>query len=270
MNSSAKLLNLALVVAVVVGLVGWLIQPLDTGKTATYTVQSGDTLSEIAKKYGVSQRQLIEWNKDRYPKLDESNGSVIMTGWELTVAPETPGGGDVLRWEQVWPDVRDQVVAWLDVAIQAQKDAARGNKGNGGNGGTGGGTTQPQATAPATDTNGGNWDYDMALQIVELTNAERAKAGLPPLTVDEHLMEIARKRAVEITTDFSHAGLDDDCSNCGENIIYGTPSAEAVVTWWMNSAGHRANILREGITRIGVGVYYLNSGVGYAVQEFGY
>ena len=68
---------------------------------------------------------------------------------------------------------------------------------------------------------------------------------------------------------FSHDGLNAYCPMCGENIIMGGGSPERVVQGWMNSPGHRANILRDGVCRLGV-AYYVVNGVVYAVQEFSY
>ncbi len=261
----AKFLNLGLALALLAGAVTWLTQPVAQGEPLTYTVQATDTLDAVALRFNTTEEELIRLNGDQYPKLRETNGRIIVAGWVLTVRP----GGAGPRWESLWPSLRDQLVAWLDVAIQAQKGGGQASTGTGG---AGGGTTQPQSTAPATDAGGGYFDYDAALQIVELTNAERAQAGLPPLAVDENLMEIARKRAVEITMDFSHSGLGALCPDCGENINRAAPSdaVRLLFAGWMGSAGHRANILREDITRIGVGVYIRPGDLAYASQVFAY
>jgi uncharacterized protein YkwD len=56
-------------------------------------------------------------------------------------------------------------------------------------------------------------------------------------------------------------------STAGENIAYGQPDAQSVVTGWMNSAGHRANILNGSFKQTGIGVYKVN-GTYYWTQEF--
>jgi uncharacterized protein YkwD len=115
-------------------------------------------------------------------------------------------------------------------------------------------------------------DGDLALTVIALANAERAGAGLPPLAVDDGLMAIAQRRAVEIASDYSHAGLGDDCAACGENIAQGprgtTPAR--MLERWMASDGHRANILRDGVARTGAAVYRTPEGVVFAVQVFAY
>lgn len=120
----------------------------------------------------------------------------------------------------------------------------------------------------------------MAAQVVKLVNEERAKAGLAPLTVDSSMSAAAQTRAQEIQTSFSHTrpngssfstALDAagvSYRSAGENIAYGQNSAAQVMQGWMNSSGHRANILNGSFTRIGVGHYKSASGVDYWTQLF--
>jgi uncharacterized protein YkwD len=108
------------------------------------------------------------------------------------------------------------------------------------------------------------------LEIVQLTNAERAKTGAGALRVDEGLMDIARKRALEIVTDYSHAGKAKYC-NCGENIDsnwFTQASAGAFMAEWLGSDTHHQNFLRTEYSRIGVGVYVIKGSWAYAVQIF--
>lgn len=120
------------------------------------------------------------------------------------------------------------------------------------------------------------------LRVVELVNEERAKVGLKPLTIKENVTEAAQIRAVECTTMFSHtrpngtsfvtalkeAGVS--YRGAGENIAWGQKTPEAVMEAWMNSPGHRANILNEKYTTIGVGYYQNSAGVNYWSQLFTY
>lgn len=109
-------------------------------------------------------------------------------------------------------------------------------------------------------------DTTLAMQVLSLVNAERAKYGLSALTYDSTLGRAADIRAIEIKSLFSHTRPDgrscftvlDEVGysyrKAGENIAYGQRSAEEVMTAWMNSEGHRANILGD-YTYIGIGVY---------------
>ena len=106
-----------------------------------------------------------------------------------------------------------------------------------------------------------------AQQVVTLVNAERAKEGLAPLTMDAKLSDAALIRAKETQISFSHtrpngtsfstvlAESGISYRGAGENIAYGQQTPEAVVTAWMNSPGHRANIMNASYTTIGVGCY---------------
>lgn len=118
--------------------------------------------------------------------------------------------------------------------------------------------------------------------VVDLVNAERAKAGLRPLSVDTRVAQAAQLRAQEIKKSFSHTRPDGSSfssalnqagvsySGTGENIAYGQNSPEAVMQGWMNSSGHRANILNKDYTSIGVGHYKDASGTDYWTQIFIY
>ena len=110
----------------------------------------------------------------------------------------------------------------------------------------------------------GEYKDEFAEKVVELVNTEREKAGLNPLVLDEDLVAGAELRVLEINwpNHFSHTRPDD--SNCftvfegksfyslGENIARGYTSPEKVMEGWMNSKGHKENILREKFTKIGI------------------
>lgn len=103
--------------------------------------------------------------------------------------------------------------------------------------------------------------------VIDLTNAERKKAGLPALKIDNGVVASARAKSNDMATNgyFSHTSptygsvgqqlkqFGVSFSGWGENIAKGHTSAEAVVNGWMNSPGHKANILHAGMTHIGVG-----------------
>ncbi|MBQ6833879.1 MAG: hypothetical protein IJO55_05620 [Lachnospiraceae bacterium] len=117
-------------------------------------------------------------------------------------------------------------------------------------------------------------------RLVDLVNQERAKAGLTPLTMVEETNTAAGIRAKEIYNKFAHERPDgskyrtvlDQCnvsySYCGENVAYGYRSPDAVMDGWMNSEGHKANILNERFTKIGVGHYKGSNGYDYWSQLF--
>lgn len=124
--------------------------------------------------------------------------------------------------------------------------------------------------------------YAYGLRITELVNEHRAAAGLAPVTYSAKLSEAAQVRAVEIEKSFSHTRPDGRYFSSvfaehgisyrysGENIAWGQKSPEEVVTAWMNSAGHRANILNAKFTQLGVGYRQNARGVNYFTQLFIY
>lgn len=140
----------------------------------------------------------------------------------------------------------------------------------------------PEASAPETQTPSLPEASDVhpyVLRIVELVNEERAQAGLNPVTLDASASQAAQVRAQEIVISFSHTRPDGrSCftaleeqgiryRTAGENIAWGQRSPEQVMDAWMNSPGHRANILQESFTHIGVG-YYQENGINYWSQLF--
>lgn len=138
---------------------------------------------------------------------------------------------------------------------------------------------QPDNMEP-DDMENGTIENDFADQVARLVNEERAKAGLSPLIVKREVTAAAQTRAREIQTNFSHtrpngssfstaltaAGVSYRSS--GENIAYGQTDAAQVMRDWMNSSGHRANILNPDFTTIGVGHDKNAAGVDYWTQLF--
>ncbi len=119
-----------------------------------------------------------------------------------------------------------------------------------------------------------------AQQVLELVNEERAKVGAAPLKMNVKAVQAAEIRAKEIVTSFSHTrpngssfatALTESGVNfktAGENIAWGQKTPQEVMNVWMNSQGHRANILNTTFTEIGIGVYQEPSGTMYWTQLF--
>ena len=134
---------------------------------------------------------------------------------------------------------------------------------------------QPAATS-ANETNQAQAS-NFVKQVADLVNQERAKAGLKPVQLDSALSDVALAKAADMSNNhyFDHNsptyGSPFDMMKkygisfmtAGENIAMGQRSPEEVMNQWMNSEGHRQNIMNPAFTKIGVG--YTN---GYWVQEF--
>lgn len=135
--------------------------------------------------------------------------------------------------------------------------------------------SSPSSQTPSSGSQSGTSPRELAAEVVRLVNVERAKEGLSPLETFDSLSKAAEIRAPELPTVFSHdrpdgsscftaleeTGAIENAYVCGENIAAGSATAADVVEQWMNSPGHRANILNEDFTHIGVG--YCSSGSEY-------
>ena len=114
-----------------------------------------------------------------------------------------------------------------------------------------------------------------------LANAERATAGCPALTVDDRLATAARAHSADmaardyfdhttpegITFDMRISNAGYAWSSAAENIAMGQRDPAAVMQAWMNSDGHRRNILNCGLRQIGVGLAYAGNRP-YWTQDF--
>lgn len=112
-------------------------------------------------------------------------------------------------------------------------------------------------------------------RVIELTNQERSRLGLSPLTLSPLLNQAAQTHSQNMALQdfFSHTGLDGSSpsdrarsvgytSGAAENISAGYPTPEAVVTGWMESPGHRENILNPNYRVMGVGYHFLANDTG--------
>ncbi|GIM83099.1 CAP domain-containing protein [Salinispora arenicola] len=127
-------------------------------------------------------------------------------------------------------------------------------------------TTTSPAGSNSTPPSG-NISADAA-KVVSLVNAERAKAGCKALSVDDKLMTAAQRHSQDQADNkkMTHTGSNGSTLGdrvkavgyrfraAGENVAWNQQSPEAVMNAWMNSSGHRANILNCSFTEIGVGI----------------
>ena len=130
-------------------------------------------------------------------------------------------------------------------------------------------------------------DDDMAWRVLDILNKERADYGLPAFTMDRRLMDVAMGRAAEITVKFNHVRPNGtSCFSvypmasaangwnglyaCAENIAAGQTTPEEVMASWMDSSGHRKNILNGNYVSIGIGCVRMKGGYYfYWTQSFG-
>ncbi|WP_458462951.1 CAP domain-containing protein [Paenibacillus sp.] len=221
--------------------------------TSTYKITSTDSLKAYIEQwlkqngYTVSEGQIVE-KPATQPDQTTKPAEPTTKPAEPTTKPEQPT-------KPAQPTQEEKP------ATTPAKDPS--NTGNTGNNTSNSGSESTQS--------------DFAAQVVKLVNAERAKAGLNALASDALLDKVAVAKVKDMSNNnyFDHQsptyGSPFDMmkqfgvtySYAGENIAKGQKTPQEVVTAWMNSEGHRANILSKNFTHIGVGYYN-----GYWAQEF--
>ncbi|WP_339166269.1 CAP domain-containing protein [Paenibacillus sp. FSL R5-0341] len=221
--------------------------------TATYKITSTDSLKAYIEQwlkqngYTVSEGQIVE-KPATQPDQTTKPAEPTTKPAEPTTKPEQPT-------KPAQPTQEEKP------ATTPAKDPS--NTGNTGNN--------------TSNSGGESTQSDFATQVVKLVNAERAKSGLSALTSDALLDKVAVAKVKDMSNNnyFDHQsptyGSPFDMmkqfgvtySYAGENIAKGQKTPQEVVTAWMNSEGHRANILSKNFTHIGVGYYN-----GYWAQEF--
>jgi len=114
-------------------------------------------------------------------------------------------------------------------------------------------------------------------EVLKLVNQERSKQGLDPLTLNWELSRVAKIKSQDMNDNkyFSHTSptygtpfnmiknFGIKYNYAGENIAQGYKTPDAVMKAWMNSSGHKANIMNKNYTQLGVGYYN-----GYWTQMF--
>ena len=204
------------------------------------------------------------------PSIDETPGDTVVPPTGDTETPSTPDEPTVDETPSVpeqMPSVPEEKPSTPDIPVV---DETPDN------------STEDNSTNADT-----NFMAAVETAIYNKVNEERAKAGVPALTYNTVMQKYARIKSQDMGDNnyFSHEDLNGNLITTqmkndgvsykawGENIAYigGNVSADALaeqfMTNWMNSSGHRANILSTNFSSIGVGVYKIGNKV-YATQEF--
>lgn len=146
----------------------------------------------------------------------------------------------------------------------------------------GGGGEPPGTEPPAPTTSMSDAELALAQEVLVLLNQERAAVGLADLEWHDGADEVAYAHCVDMDVRdfFDHTNPDGQAPwdrlnaagipwrSAGENIAWNYPTAAAVMEGWMNSPGHRDNILRENFTHVGIGVHQSASKGAYWTQLF--
>lgn len=180
---------------------------------------------------------------------------------QAAAIPQTPAVPS--HFETAW----EQLLAQYGITKPGSSSNNNGNNSNN----SGNGSNNTGGTSTGTSS--------AAQAVLAEVNAARAQNGLSALTLDANMNRAAAVRAAELAQSFSHtrpngsrgltalneAGVS--YRTAGENIASGQQTAQAVVSAWMNSSSHRANILSASFGRMGVGQATIG-GRTYWVQLF--
>ncbi|MFJ4333371.1 MULTISPECIES: CAP domain-containing protein [unclassified Streptomyces] len=165
--------------------------------------------------------------------------------------------------------------------VRATTKSGGDGSGGSGSGGSGSGSAGGSASASGSGSGSGATGGAEA-QVLALVNQERAAAGCSPVTANDKLTRAADDYSDVMASSgvMSHTGPDGSTmasrveaagyqwSTLGENIARGQADAAAVMDSWMNSPGHRANILNCSFKELGVGVHFGDGGPWWT-QDFG-
>lgn len=208
----------------------------NAAQASTCTVQKDESLWKIAREYHLDFSRLLELNKH----------------------------------------LQDLDIIYPNQRVNTHLDSGTGNDHSANDNSH---ATAPQGNATKDDH---AQSSEQAAQVLQLVNKERSARNLAPLVLDDDLSRMATEKARDMATNnyFSHdsptysspfdmmKAYGISYRSAGENIAAGQQSAADVMQSWMNSSGHRANILSPNYKRLGVGYYNAGSKAPYWVQEF--
>ncbi len=248
----------------------------------TYTVVAGDTMWRIATKHGIGLSELLKAN----PQI--KNSSLIVPGQVINIPSSSSTSTStytVVTGDTLWGIAAKQGISLSDLMtanpqITNSSLIFPGQK-----------LTLPSAagtpsipSSPSTPStpSGSNDITSLENEVVRLVNVERAKAGVPAIVQNSEVGRVARIKSEDFVKNnyFSHTsptyGSPFDMlksfgitfTAAGENIASGQKTAADVMNSWMNSSGHRANILNSTYNKIGVGVAKDSNGSIYWTQMF--
>lgn len=144
--------------------------------------------------------------------------------------------------------------------------------------------TSPDSTSESGSVSAATPASNVAASLVDLTNAERSRAGVPRLSANSRLMQAAQIQADQnasagrlehVSNGARYPRVEDRLnavgyrwSSYGENLAFGQRNPSDAMQSWMGSSGHRANILNSGFTEVGIGYATDSSGRPYYAQVF--
>ncbi|MDD2181593.1 MAG: SafA/ExsA family spore coat assembly protein [Bacilli bacterium] len=236
----------------------------------TYTVLSGDTMWRIAKKHEIGLNELLTAN----PQI--TNSALILPGQIINIPGNNASTYTVSPGDTMWNIAKKHEIGLSDLTeanpqIENPSFILPGQTINIPNG-----TSTPSTPSTPNDIRA------LENEVIRLVNIERARVGQPALTENNEVSRVARIKSNDFIENnyFSHnsptygtpfemlRSFGINFSAAAENIARGQRTAAEVMNSWMNSSGHRANILSSTYNQIGVGVARANDGTLYWTQIF--
>ncbi len=237
----------------------------------TYTVVPGDAMWKIAVKHGIGLNELLAAN----PEI--KNPSFILPGQKINIPNKTNATSHtVMSGETMWHIAKKYGIG-LNELLKANPEIKNSSFILPGQT-----INIPDATSTPSVPSAPNDTRALETEVIRLVNTERARAGRPALAENSKLSDVARTKSKDFINNnyFAHNsptyGTPFDMlrsfgitfTAAAENIASGHRNAAEVMNSWMNSSGHKANILNSTYNQIGVGVARDNNGNLFWTQMF--
>lgn len=229
----------------------------------------GDTFWSISRKYGISVNELINAN----PQI--SSSGVIYAGQTINIPSTNKSTYTVMPGDTIWSISRKLGVS-INNLLTANPQITNTSHIYPGQ------IINIPTTSVPTTPSAPSDIRNLETEVIRLVNVERAKVGRSALSENKELTNLARLKSQDFINKnyFSHTsptyGSPFDMmkkygisyTSAAENIAAGQRTAAEVMNSWMNSTGHKANILNSTFNQIGVGVAKDNNGKLYWTQMF--
>lgn len=278
---------ITMILCVVIGgtsIAGVSIYKMSQGTTETQTlVKAPEEIDDVTAKKEEDTFKDIEVRENN---LTEKDGQANKDAVDSTVdASERTITGNTANGRQA-PSNSDEQTDSYNIVNEDKDIVINGGSNNNNNGGNANEENSNRIVTPPVQENA-SFNAEIEQLIFNKVNEERAKAGVPALSYNSTMETYARVKSKDmgVRNYFDHVDPDGEMITAqmardgvsynawGENIAYiggvsdAAALAEQFMTNWMNSDGHRANILSTNFTSIGVGVYKSGNRY-YATQEF--
>ncbi|MFF7736538.1 CAP domain-containing protein [Streptomyces sp. NPDC007984] len=242
----------------------------------------GITVAVVSGEDGDASDRVVANSTDRTPSAgDADDGAAALAS--ASASPSTSASGSPsAKPKDKRKESADPTPRARKTTVPASKTPSPTAAKNGGGGAAGGSGGERPGSGGSGSGSGSQSGGGPEAQVLALVNKERGAAGCSPLTANDRLTRAADDYSDVMARSgvMSHTGPDGSTmttrveaagyqwSNLGENIARGQADAASVMKSWMNSPGHRANILNCSFKELGVGVHFGDGGPWWT-QNFG-